>query len=188
MKGVKLQEADLEDAILLGIEIDELGIEELQQLIEYLAKYYPHKLNLTKINLTLLDLRSIDLSKVNLRGVDFTGCDLTGVNIMELDLSECIISPEQIAQALGRVPTKDELAKIMVPKKKNKAKGFEGVDISSIFLGDGKELGVWDFINDKGHQHRNADESGQKGFPPRCRKTAGQRRGGAKEHKVGTGA
>lgn len=138
MKGVKLQEADLEDAILLGIEIDELGIEELQQLIEYLAKYYPHKLNLTKINLTLLDLRSIDLSKVNLRGVDFTGCDLTGVNIMELDLSECIISPEQIAQALGRVPTKDELAKIMAPKKKNKAKGFEGVDISSIFWGTAK--------------------------------------------------
>ena len=164
MKGVKLQEADLEDAILLGIEIDELGIEELQQLIEYLAKYYPHKLNLTKINLTLLDLRSIDLSKVNLRGVDFTGCDLTGVNIMELDLSECIISPEQIAQALGRVPTKDELAKIMAPKKKNKAKGFEGVDISSIFLGDGKELGVWDFINDKGISIETLMKVGKKVF------------------------
>lgn len=111
-----------------------------------------------------MDLRSIDLSKVNLRGVDFTGCDLTGVNIMELDLSECIISPEQIAQALGRVPTKDELAKIMAPKKKNKAKGFEGVDISSIFLGDGKELGVWDFINDKGISIETLMKVGKKVF------------------------
>ena len=149
LNGVKLTEADLEDAILLGIEIDAIGIEELQNLIEYLAKYYPHKLNLTKLNLTLLHLAKIDLSKVSLRGVDFTGCDFTGVNIMELDLSECIITPQQIAQALGRVPSKDELAKILAPKKK-KTKGFDGVDMSSIFLGDGKEFGVWDVIHDKG--------------------------------------
>ena len=149
LNGVKFSEADLEDAILLDIEIDVLGIEELQELIEYIAKYYPHKLNLSKLNLTLLNLQRIDLSKVNLRGVDFTGCDFTGVNIMELDLSECIITPQQIAQALGRVPGKEELAKILAPKKK-KQKGFEGVDMSSIFLDDGKEFGIWNFVNDKG--------------------------------------
>ncbi|MBR6664053.1 MAG: pentapeptide repeat-containing protein [Alphaproteobacteria bacterium] len=149
LNGVKLQEADLENAILLDIEIDQLGIEELQELIEYLAKYYPHKLNLTKMNLTLLNLQKIDLKNVNLKGVDFTGCDFTGVNIMELDLSECIISPEQIAQALGRVPGKEELARILAPKKKNKD-SFKGIDTTSLFLGDGKEFGVLDFTNDKG--------------------------------------
>lgn len=163
LNGVKLQEADLEDAILLGVEIDELGIEELQALVEYLAKYYPHKLNLAKMNLTLLNLAQIDLSKVNLRGVDFSGCDFTGVNIMELDLSECIITPEQIAQALGRVPGKDELAKIMAPKKKQDKK-FEGVDISSIFLGDGKEFGVWDVVHDKGISIDSLLKTGKKVF------------------------
>ncbi len=163
LNGVKLTEADLEDAILLGIEIDAIGIEELQNLIEYLAKYYPHKLNLTKLNLTLLNLAKIDLSKVSLRGVDFTGCDFTGVNIMELDLSECIITPQQIAQALGRVPSKDELAKILAPKKK-KTKGFDGVDMSSIFLGDGKEFGVWDVIHDKGISVESLLKVGKKIF------------------------
>jgi basic membrane lipoprotein Med (substrate-binding protein (PBP1-ABC) superfamily) len=43
---------------------------------------------------------------------------------MELDLSECIITPAQIAQALGRVPDPEELKKILAPKKKKKAKGF----------------------------------------------------------------
>lgn len=62
------------------------------------------------------------------------------------------------------MPTKDELAKIMAPKKKNKAKGFEGVDISSIFLGDGKELGVWDFINDKGISIETLMKVGKKVF------------------------
>ena len=80
--------------------MDELAIEELQALVEYLAVYYPHKLNLRRINLSLLDLKRIDLRQVSLRGVDFTGLDFTGVNIMELDLSECIITPQQIAQAL----------------------------------------------------------------------------------------
>lgn len=163
MNGVKLTDADLEDAILLGIEIDELGIEELQALIEYLAKYYPHKLNLTKLNLTLLDLSKIDLSKVDLRGVDFTGCDFTGVNIMELDLSECIITPQQIAQALGRVPSKDELAKILAPKKK-KGKGFNGVDMNEFFLGDGKEFGVWDVVHDKGISIEALMNAGKKIF------------------------
>ena len=60
LNGVKLTDADLENAILLGIEIDELGIEELQALVEYLAKYYPHKLNLSKINVSLLDFTRID--------------------------------------------------------------------------------------------------------------------------------
>ncbi|MBQ9731489.1 MAG: pentapeptide repeat-containing protein [Alphaproteobacteria bacterium] len=163
LNGVKFTEADLENAILLDIEIDDLGIEELQELIEYIAKYYPHKLNLTKINLTLLNLQKIDLSQVNLKGVDFTGCDFTGVNIMELDLSECIITPEQIAQALGRVPSKEELAKILAPKKKKPQK-FNGVDISSIFLGDGKEFGVWDVINDKGIKVETLVNLGKKVF------------------------
>lgn len=163
LNGVKFAEADLEEAILLDIEIDALGIEELQNLIEYIAKYYPHKLNLNKLNLTLLNLQKIDLSKLNLKGVDFTGCDFTGVNIMELDLSECIITPEQIAQALGRVPGKEELARILAPKKK-KAKGFEGVDMSSVFLGDGKEFGVWDVVNDKGISIESLLKAGKKVF------------------------
>ncbi|MBE6444575.1 MAG: pentapeptide repeat-containing protein [Alphaproteobacteria bacterium] len=163
LNGVKLQEADLENAILLDIEIDQLGIEELQELIEYLAKYYPHKLNLTKMNLTLLNLQKIDLKNVNLKGVDFTGCDFTGVNIMELDLSECIISPEQIAQALGRVPGKEELARILAPKKK-KQDSFKGIDTTSLFLGDGKEFGVLDFTNDKGVSVETLLKIGKKVF------------------------
>lgn len=163
LNGVKFSEADLEDAILLDIEIDALGIEELQELIEYIAKYYPHKLNLSKMNLTLLNLQRIDLSKVNLRGVDFTGCDFTGVNIMELDLSECIITPQQIAQALGRVPSKEELAKILAPKKKQQ-KSFNGVDMSAIFLGDGREFGVWDVVNDKGISVESLLKAGKKVF------------------------
>lgn len=163
LNGVKLTEADLENAILLDIEIDALGIEELQSLIEYIAKYYPHKLNLAKMNLTLLNLSKIDLSQVNLRGVDFTGCDFTGVNIVGLDLSECIITPQQIAQALGRVPGKDELAKILAPKKKVQ-KNFNGVDMTSIFLGDGKEFGVLNFANDKGISIETLLKVGKKVF------------------------
>ena len=124
MEGVILRDADIEDAILIDIRMDELAIEELQALVEYLAIYYPHKLNLRRINLSLLDLTKIDLRQVDLRGVDFTGIDFTGVNIMELDLSECIITPEQIAQALGRVPTPEELKKILAPKHRKKAKPF----------------------------------------------------------------
>ncbi len=139
MEGVILRDADIEDAILLDIEIDELAIEELQALVEYLAVYYPHKLNLKRINLSLLDLKRIDLRWVNLRGVDFTGLDFTGVNIMELDLSECIITPEQIAQALGRVPNADELKRIMAPKKKKKEKPFY-IDFSD-FLSNGEFKG-----------------------------------------------
>lgn len=139
MEGVILRDADIEDAILIDISMDELAIEELQALVEYLAIYYPHKLNLRRINLSLLDLTRIDLRQVDLRGVDFTGLDFTGVNIMELDLSECIITPEQIAQALGRVPTPEELKKILAPKKRKKAKRFY-IDFSS-FLQNGHFLG-----------------------------------------------
>lgn len=139
MEGVILRDADIEDAILMDIRIDELGIEELQALVEYLAVYYPHKLNLQRINLSLLDLKRIDLSRVNLKGVDFTGVDFTGVNIMELDLSECIITPQQIAQALGRVPDADELKRILAPKKKKKAKPFY-IDFSE-FLSNGHFTG-----------------------------------------------
>ena len=120
MEGVILRDADLEDAILMDIQIDELGIEELQALVEYLALYYPHKLNLLRINLSLLDLRRINLKNVSLKGVDFTGVDFTGVDISGLDLSECIITPYQISQALGRMPDADELKRILAPKKKNK--------------------------------------------------------------------
>ncbi len=163
MHGVKFTDAYLEDAILIDAQLDEMTIEELQELIEYMAKYYPHKLNLTKLNLTLLDLKRIDLSKVNLRGVDFTGVDFTGVNIMELDLSECIITPQQIAQALGRVPGKDELANILAPKRKPK-KGFNGIDLTDIFLDDGRDWGVWDLINDKGISVESLLNAGKKVF------------------------
>lgn len=139
MAGVILRDADLEDAILMDISMDELAIEELQALVEYLAVYYPHKLNLQRINLSLLDLKRIDLRQVNLKGVDFTGLDFTGVNIMELDLSECIITPQQIAQALGRVPNADELKKILAPKKKKKAKHFY-IDFTE-FLSNGHFTG-----------------------------------------------
>lgn len=139
MEGVILRDADIEDAILIDITMDELAIEELQALVEYLAVYYPHKLNLRRINLSLLDLTRIDLRQVDLRGVDFTGLDFTGVNIMELDLSECIITPEQIAQALGRVPTAEELKKILAPKRRKKAKRFY-IDFSG-FLQNGHFLG-----------------------------------------------
>lgn len=139
MEGVILRDADIEDAILIDIRMDELAIEELQALVEYLAIYYPHKLNLQRINLSLLDLTRIDLRQVNLKGVDFTGLDFTGVNIMELDLSECIITPEQIAQALGRVPSAEELKKILAPKKKKKAKRFY-IDFSE-FLSNGHFTG-----------------------------------------------
>lgn len=139
MEGVILRDADIEDAILLDIAIDELALEELQALVEYLAVYYPHKLNLKRINLSLLDLKRIDLRWVNLRGVDFTGLNFTGVNIMELDLSECIITPEQIAQALGRIPAAEELKRIMAPKKKKKEKPFY-IDFSD-FLGNGEFKG-----------------------------------------------
>ena len=124
MEGVILRDADIEDAILIDIRMDELAIEELQALVEYLAIYYPHKLNLTRINLSLLDLSRIDLSQVNLKGVDFRGIDFTGVNIADLDLSECIITPQQIAQAIGHMPTPEELKKILAPKKVKKAKKF----------------------------------------------------------------
>ncbi len=139
MEGVILRDADIEDAILIDINMDELAIEELQALVEYLAIYYPHKLNLRRINLSLLDLRRIDLRRVSLRGVDFRGVNFTGVNIMELDLSECIITPEQIAQALGRVPNAEELRKILAPKKKKKAKGFY-IDFTE-FLSNGHFTG-----------------------------------------------
>ena len=139
MEGVILRDADIEDAILLDIIMDELAIEELQALVEYLAIYYPHKLNLRRLNLFLLDLRRIDLRYVSLRGVDFTGIDFTGVNIMELDLSQCIITPQQIAQALGRVPSPEELKKILAPKNRKKAKGFY-IDFTE-FLSNGHFTG-----------------------------------------------
>lgn len=147
MNGVVLVDADIQDAILLDVEMDELAIEELQALVEFLAVYYPHKLNLRRMNLTLLDFSRIDLSMVDLRGVDFTGVDFTGVNVYELDLSECIVSPEQIAQALGRMPTPKELKEILAPKKKKKK--FRGVDFTEFFDGRGN-AGVWDLTKHPG--------------------------------------
>lgn len=161
LNGVKLSEADIEGALLLDITIDELGIEELQALIEYLAKYYPHKLNLTKINLTLLDLSKIDLSKVSLRGVDFTGCNFTGVNIVGLDLSECKITPEQIAQALGRVPNAQELAKLLAPKKPQAKK--LNIDLEGLFFGRG-QFGVIDTTKHKGISIEQILKVGKKVF------------------------
>ncbi len=163
LNGVKLTEANLEEAILLGIEIDELGVEELQALVEYMAIYYPHKLNLTKLNLTLLDLAKIDLTKVSLRGVDFTGCSMKGVKIWELDLSECVISPAQMAEALGYPPSPQEIARLLAPKK-NKKKEAKGIDLHDLFYDNGKEFGVWDVTKEKGLDIGKLVESGMKLF------------------------
>ncbi len=149
LREVKLEDADLTDVTLLEIDIDNLTLEDVQALVEYLATYYPHKLNLAKFDLKLLDLKRIDLRNVSLRGVDFTGVDFTGVNIFELDLSECIITPEQIAQALGRVPSPEELKKILAPKPKKKAKGFY-IDMTDFFFDNGVPSGVWDTMRGKG--------------------------------------
>lgn len=164
LHNVKLHDADIQDAILIDIIIDEVTLEELQELVEYLAQYFPHKLNLSRINLTLLDLTRIDLSKVNLRGVDFTGVDFTGVNIMELDLSECIITPQQIAQAIGKTPSLEELKKILAPKEKPKGKSFEGLDFDKLFLDDGRAFGTWDFTKDKGVSIEAMLKTGKKIF------------------------
>lgn len=149
LQNVDLHGADLTDAVFIEIDIDNLTLEDLQELVEYLATYYPHKLNLTKFDLKLLDLSRIDLSNVNLRGVDFTGVDFTGVNIFELDLSECIITPEQIAQALGRTPSPEELKKILAPKPKKKGKAFF-IDMTDFFFDNGIPAGVWDTTRGKG--------------------------------------
>jgi uncharacterized protein YjbI with pentapeptide repeats len=144
MHNVVLTDVYFEDAILTDIDIDEITLEDLQSLIEYLAQYYPHKLNLRHINLTMLDLTRIDLSKINLRGVDFTGVNFTGVNISELDLSECIITHEQIAQALGRIPSAEELRRILAPKK-TKPKTSKAIDFSDLFIGDATNYGVYNY-------------------------------------------
>lgn len=160
LSGIKFEDVDIEGAILLDIKIDELMLEDLQALIEYLAKYYPHKLNLALINLALLDLSKIDLKNVSLRGVDFTGCNMTGVNIMELDLSDCIITPEQIAQALGRVPDALELKRILAPKKKAQKKGWN-LDMED-FFNNRKEFGVIDTTRHKGTSIAQMMKMGQK--------------------------
>jgi len=142
LRDVKLTGADLTDAVFLEIDIDNLTLEELQEIVEYLATYYPHKLNLAKFDLKLLDLSRVDLRNVSLRGVDFTGVNFTGINILELDLSECIITPEQIAQALGRTPSLEELRKILAPKPKKKNKDFF-IDMTDFFFDNGLPAGVW---------------------------------------------
>lgn len=161
---IKLGEADLDGAFLLDLRIDEIGLEELQELVEFLAKNFPHKLNLMRINLKLLDLKRIDLSQLDLRGVDFTGVDFTGVNIIGLNLSECIITPQQIAQALGRPPTPAEMQQLMAPRKKNQKEGWKGMDWMDLFVDDGRELGVWDVSRSKGVSIDKIFDAGRKVF------------------------
>ena len=141
LKDVLFDCADLADAFLLDMGMSDISIEDLQEFVEFLAEYYPHKLDLTRLNLTLLDLSRINLKDLDLRGVDFTGCDFTGVNIYELDLSECIISPAQIEQAIGHKPTPEELKQILAPKQKKKKK--LGIDLTEFFFPRGP-VGVWD--------------------------------------------
>ena len=160
LSGIKFEDIDIEDAILLDIKIDDWALEDFQTLIEFLAKYYPHKLKLTLLNLTLLDLSRIDLSKVDLRGVDFTGCNLTGVDLWGLDLSQCIITPEQIAQALGRVPTPAEMKMLLAPKNKAKRKGWN-IDFED-FFNNRKEFGVIDTTKMKGTKISDMMKMGQK--------------------------
>lgn len=149
LKNAVFTDAFFQNAILLDLEIDDITLEELQQLIEFVAKYYPEKLDLTRINLTMLDLKKIDLTKVSLRGVDFTGVDFTGINILELDLSECIITPEQIAQALGYSPSAAELKRILAPKTKKGRSGLN-IDFTDLFLNGGKQFGVINVAGFKG--------------------------------------
>lgn len=163
LKNVTFTDAFFQNAILIDLDIDSISLEELQQLIEFVAKYYPEKLDLSRINLTMLDLKKIDLSKVNLRGVDFTGVDFTGVNIMELDLSECIITPEQIAQALGRVPTQAELKRILAPKRK-KAKSGPQIDFTDFFLNGHKQVGVYNVGGFKGMDTEKLVKFSQKAY------------------------
>ena len=159
MRGVKLKDADIEDAILLDVEMDEIALQELQELVEFLATYYPHKLNLRRINLTLLDLSKIDLTQLDLRGVDFTVCNFTGVNIYELDLSECIISQAQIEQALGRPVTPKELKEILAPKKKKKKN--KGIDLTEFFFAVGP-AGIWDARKHPGVRIEDIMRAGKK--------------------------
>lgn len=149
LKNAVFTDAFFQNAILLDLEIDDITLEELQQLIEFVAKYYPEKLDLTRLNLTMLDLKKIDLTKVSLRGVDFTGVDFTGINILELDLSECIITPEQIAQALGYSPSAAELKRILAPKSKKPRNGLN-LDFTDLFLNGGKQFGVINVAGFKG--------------------------------------
>ena len=170
LKSAKLTDADIEDAILNDIDIDDLGRANLQELIEYLAKYYPHKLNLRLLNLRLLDLSRIDLRRVSLRGVDLRGCSLKGVKIWELDLSECIITPEQIAEAMGRIPTPEEMRRLLAPKPKQQAgKGGRGIDLSGLFIDDGK-FGVLDLIGAKSLDIGEVLEAGKKILKPLAQK------------------
>lgn len=141
LKDVLFDCSDLAEAFLLDMGMDDISIEDLQEFVEFLAVYYPHKLDLKRLNLTMLDLSRINLKDLDLRGVDFTGCNFTGVNIYELDLSECIISPAQIEQAIGHKPTPEELKQILAPKKKKKKK--RGIDLTEFFFPRGP-VGVWD--------------------------------------------
>ena len=75
------------------------------------------------------------MTQFNLRGVDFTGCDFSSVNIYELDLSGCVISPAQIEQAIGHVPTALELKKLLAPKNKKRAQKMKGIDLEELFSG-----------------------------------------------------
>lgn len=162
--GIQLSEADLDGAFLLDLRIDEIGIEELQELVEFLAKNFPHKLNLSRINLKLLDLKKIDLRQLDLRGVDFTGVDFRGVNIIGLSLRDCIITPEQIAQALGRPPTLAEMQQFYAPRNKDKKKESRGIDWTDFFLNDGREIGVWDVSKSRGVSIDKIVDAGRKVF------------------------
>ena len=71
-------------------------------------------------------------------------------------------TPEQIAQALGRVPNAEELARILAPKKKS-AKGNRFDDIAMMFQG-GKDYLMWDFTKDKGISIETLMKVGKKVF------------------------
>ena len=98
---------------------------------------------------------------MDLRGVDFTGVDFTGVSIIGLNLSECIITPQQIAQAMGRNPTQEEMMQLLMPRKKEKS--WEGIDWEGFFLG-GEDYGIWDATKDKGISIEQILKTGKKVF------------------------
>lgn len=169
LDNVKFNGADLDQADLSDINPNDLSLEDLQALIEYLAKYFPHKLNFALLNLRLLDLTRIDLSKCDLRGADFTGIDFTGVSLIGVNLSECVITPQQIAQALGHPPTQQELMQLFPPRDKERSKSSGGIDWSDFFFND-REIGVWDVSKDRGLSIESLIKTGRKVFRHRTDK------------------
>ena len=82
----------------------------------------------------------------------------------KLTVGDRIITPQQIAQALGRVPTPEEMKMLLAPKKKKGEKGKVGIDMMSLLRDDGKEFGTWDALHQEGISIKQILEAGKKIF------------------------